>query len=208
MVNLLPTNIYDFYLKTRSSILKRLEDFAQVPESKHFYELCYCICTPQSKARSAFEVQRILEETDFLHKPFNASSILRDPAHYIRFHNTKAERLLEAREKFPELAKVLKSNIGNEEKREWIVNNIKGIGLKEASHFMRNIGYRDLAILDRHILRHLNDYKVLDEIPHLGSKKQYLEVEALFKKFAKKVKIPIDELDLLFWSYETGEILK
>ncbi len=208
MLNSLPENIKAKYERLRPSILKRLEDFAQVPENKYFYELCYCICTPQSKARSAFEVQRILEERDFLHKPFNAASILREPAHYIRFHNTKAERLLEAREKFLEVKKLLKSDSSNSEKRDWIVGNIKGFGMKEASHFMRNIGYRDLAILDRHILKHLVEYRILEEIPQISSIKKYLEIEKLFLKFAQQINIPIDELDLFFWSSETGEILK
>jgi N-glycosylase/DNA lyase len=116
--------------------------------------------------------------------------------------------LLDARDKYPVVKKMLKSDKSNIEKRDWIVDNIKGIGMKEASHFMRNIGYRDLAILDRHILKHLVEYLVLEEIPQISSIKKYLEIEKLFMNFSKKINISIDELDLFFWSSETGEILK
>ena len=33
-------------------------------------------------------------------------------------------------------------------------------------------------------------------------------MEGKYLKFADKIKIPADELDLLFWSKETGEIFK
>lgn len=76
------------------------------------------------------------------------------------------------------------------------------------SHFLRNIGKRDLAILDRHILKNLKNLKAIDELPKALTKKKYLEIEGKFKAFSNKIKIPIDELDLLFWSQETGEIFK
>ncbi|MFI5201154.1 MAG: DNA lyase, partial [Candidatus Kapaibacterium sp.] len=80
--------------------------------------------------------------------------------------------------------------------------------MKEASHFLRNIGVRGLAILDRHILKHLKRLGVIKLIPTSLTKKRYLEIEKRWKKFADRVGISIDELDLLFWSIETGEIRK
>jgi len=89
------------------------------------------------------------------------------------------------------------------ELRNQIAEKVKGIGLKEAGHFLRNIGKsnNEIAILDRHILRNLQEDKI-------KSKKHYLEIEQKFLNLAKKLKIPIDELDLLFWSKENGEIFK
>jgi N-glycosylase/DNA lyase len=95
------------------------------------------------------------------------------------------------------------------ELREWLVKNVIGLGYKEASHFLRNIGKNDgLAILDRHILRNLNRLGVVNLIPKSISKKQYLELERSFSKCATTLGIAFDELDLLFWSMETGEIRK
>jgi N-glycosylase/DNA lyase len=95
------------------------------------------------------------------------------------------------------------------ETREWLVKNVKGLGYKEATHFLRNIGKNgELAILDRHILRNLKRYGAIRTIPETLSRKKYLQIEKQFQKFAQQVEIPINAMDLLFWSFETGEILK
>ncbi|MES2765089.1 MAG: DNA lyase [Bacteroidota bacterium] len=203
-----PQSLFKEYESRRDAIQQRLTDFKNVPESAYFYELCYCICTPQSKARNAFKVQAILEERGFLKTPFDPTEILRAPEHYIRFHNNKAISLLKAREIYPEVLKVLKSDLPNSEKRLWLFKNIRGFGLKEASHFMRNIGFENMGILDRHILKHLVKCGVFGELPLIGSPKQYLAVEEAFKTFSDTIGIPMDEIDQLFWSIEAGEILK
>ncbi len=94
--------------------------------------------------------------------------------------------------------------------REWFVENIKGFGYKEASHFLRNIGLgKDIAILDRHILKNLKKYGVIDKIPSsLGSRRVYLEIEEKMKGFSKKTGIPLEDMDLLFWSLQTGFVFK
>ena len=84
-----------------------------------------------------------------------------------------------------------------------------GLSYKEATHFLRNIGKNEsLAILDRHILKHLLRHNVITEIPHTLTKEKYLGIEKAFQKFADEIDIPINALDLLFWSSETGVILK
>jgi len=92
--------------------------------------------------------------------------------------------------------------------REYLVKNIKGLGYKESSHFLRNIGYSDYAILDKHILRSLEEFGVIKEIPKSLNKKKYLEIEEKMKLWSKEIKIPMDELDLVLWSRKTGEVLK
>ena len=95
------------------------------------------------------------------------------------------------------------------EAREWFVDNVKGIGLKEASHFLRNIGLgEDLAILDRHILKNLALLGVIEEVPASLSRRLYLEIEDRMRKFAENIKIPMSHLDLLLWYMETNEIFK
>ena len=86
---------------------------------------------------------------------------------------------------------------------------MKGLGYKEASHFLRNIGVGlDLAILDRHIIKNLKRYGVIEEVPKSLTPKKYLEIEEKMKEFARRIDIPMPELDLLFWSMETGEVFK
>ena len=85
---------------------------------------------------------------------------------------------------------------------------VYGLGYKESSHFLRNIGRKNLVILDRHVLKNMVKYKVLEEIPKSLSKNKYLEIENKFKQLASNNDISVDELDLLFWSLETGEVFK
>jgi N-glycosylase/DNA lyase len=95
------------------------------------------------------------------------------------------------------------------EMREWLVSNLKGIGYKEASHFLRNIGFgKDIAILDRHILKNLKKHGVIREVPKTLTPKKYKEIENQMRDFSRKVRIPIEDMDLLFWSEETGEVFK
>jgi len=196
-------------LATRGDAIRtRLAEYAAVPRKDYFYELCYCLLTPQSSARNADKAIRLLEEKNFFTTPFDAESLLRRKEHYIRFHKIKAKRLLKAREQFPEIEKEILSDSPPLQKREWLVQHVDGMSLKEASHFLRNIGFRDLAILDRHIITHLIHCGVIRKRPATLTRKRYLAIEKKFKSFAASVNIPIDELDLLFWSSETGVILK
>lgn len=204
----LPENIHEKYIELKEPIRNRLEHFKNTPEKGYFYELCYCICTPQTKAASALIVQSKLEDIDFFNQDINPVNILREPAHYIRFHNEKSKRLVDAKNLFPDIIKIIHSEIGNIEKRDWLARNFKGIGMKESSHFLRNIGFTGLTILDRHIFKHLKLCEVIEDIPKSINFNKYKQIEHLFLQFSEEIGIPIDELDLLFWSYETGSILK
>ncbi|PIW67114.1 MAG: DNA lyase, partial [Candidatus Omnitrophica bacterium CG12_big_fil_rev_8_21_14_0_65_42_8] len=44
--------------------------------------------------------------------------------------------------------------------------------------------------------------------PKSLAKKEYLDIENKLRDFCKKINISMDELDLLFWSKETGIIFK
>ncbi len=204
----LSDELYEKYLELKPAIQSRLADFKSLPEDEYFYEFCYCICTPQSKAANAGLVQAELMEMDFLNNPFDPVWILRKPNRYIRFHNQKAIRLLRARDEFPGILNMLNSDLDNYSKRDWLESNFSGFGMKESSHFLRNIGYDNLAILDRHILRHLINCEVFDELPKINNAKHYREAEKKFLIFADRIGIPMDELDLLFWAFSAGEILK
>jgi N-glycosylase/DNA lyase len=109
---------------------------------------------------------------------------------------------------FPEILVRLTDSFSSADLRVWLVQNVHGLGWKEASHFLRNIGHRNLAILDRHILKNLKRHNVVKRLPKTLTPRRYLSIEAQFARFSEAVGITIDELDLFFWSRETGEILK
>lgn len=196
--------------KRKKIIRNRLKDFKKVSKNNKslFSELCFCLLTPQSKAKICDKAIQNLVKTNFLFEG-NEKEVKKHLVG-VRFGNNKSKYIVEARELFSKnFVKKLKDFSNPLELRFWLVNNVKGIGFKEASHFMRNIGiYEDVTILDRHILKNLDKYNVIDEVPKNLSKNKYLEIEEKMKKFADKINIPIEELDLLFWSEETGEVFK
>jgi N-glycosylase/DNA lyase len=197
-----------FYNQYKSEIQSRIKDFTKVPKEKYFYELVYCLCTPMSKATNATKVQSIFEEINFLQNPINPEEILSNPENYIRFHNQKSKYIIEAQTNYHKIQTIISSDEDNFAKREKLVKNVKGIGYKEASHFLRNIGIFGLAILDRHILRNLAKYQQFDLNSSISSKKQYEKVEKSFFNFSKLCNLEVEELDLLLWFKETGKILK
>ena len=87
------------------------------------------------------------------------------------------------------------------------MRNIKGIGYKEASHFLRNIGYTEYAIIDFHIVDLLVKNNLLQK-PKAITKTKYLEIELLLKSIGNKLNLNMAELDLYLWFLETGKILK
>ena len=92
--------------------------------------------------------------------------------------------------------------------REFLVSNVKGLGFKEASHFLRNIGYRDLCIVDRHVINLMHELKVFKNNDPPKNPKQYLLMEKTIKDYAKRIDIDVDELDLLLWSIKTGIVFR
>ncbi len=197
-----------------NAIRARLADFAAVSPGAYFYELAYCLLTPQSSAVNATRAVEALQAIRFFDDQVDAVPILRSRDHYIRFHNTKGRHLREARQIFPEILLRITDQNGHSRNpdgpalRLWLTAHVRGLGWKEASHFLRNIGYTNLAILDRHILKNLQRHGVVRTLPQSLTPKRYADIEKRFARFAATVGVTMDELDLLFWSRETGEIRK
>ena len=208
--------INDIYLAKQDEIQSRLDEFKRVwhesNEKDIFAELIFCILTPQSRAKSCWNAVKKLLDRNLLLKG-EANKIVKELSG-VRFKYRKAEYIIEARKLFTINGRISirpKMKRFDEIKgaREWLVQNVKGIGYKEASHFLRNIGLGDnLAILDRHILKNLHLLGLIEEIPSSLSRKMYFEIESKMKKFASKINIPTNQLDLVLWFKETGEIFK
>ncbi len=206
------------YLENKKAIDARLKDFHEVWEKgsdeRIIHELIFCIFTPQSKATSCWAcVEKIIEKKLLLNS--TPAQLLKLPEmNMVRFKNKKAVYACLARDKFVKngkinIRKVLAGFKTDEEKREWLVKNIKGYGYKEASHFLRNIGFtEELAILDRHILKNLVKMGVIPSVPETLTKARYLEIEEKMRKFTKKIGISMGALDLTLWFREAGKIFK
>lgn len=201
-------------LKTDSiwqDILQRLGEFevkGREGNKSWFSELCFCLLTANSRADTAIAIQAELGAEGFcsLSQDDICQCIIK---HKHRFHNNKSKYIIQARRHVDIKSKVMAvaKVSGEVTAREFLVKNIKGLGYKEASHFLRNVGFKNLAILDRHILRTLSEEGLID-MPKSITKKRYLEIESIFNGIAEKLAISPAHLDLAMWYLKTGRVLK
>lgn len=208
--------IKKIYSQVKKQIHARLREFERLlhagSEKEVFEELVFCLLTPQSKAKACWATVNSLLGKNLLYKA--DASRLSGELNRVRFRNNKAKYIVRARGMFVTKDGIyLKSKIKQFKDifcaREWLVKNVKGMGYKEASHFLRNIGLgKDIAILDRHILKNLKAFGVIGEIPKSLTRNRYMEIEERMKRFSKKIGIPLNHLDLLFWYKEAGEVFK
>lgn len=202
------------FLEKKQKIKKRLTEFREVwngTDKEIFAELCFCVCTPQSKAIYCDKAIKGLVKGNVLYK--GALEDIRAGLKAVRFPNNKSRYIIKNRKLFTYKGKIrIKNKIDLKDvvqARNWIVKNVIGVGYKEASHFLRNIGQgEDLAILDVHILRNMVKYKIIKEVPKTITKKTYIELEGKLQSFADRLNMSMGELDLLLWSKQTGIIFK
>ncbi len=205
------------YREKKKEIIGRLGEFDDCLTKKDdadvFKELAFCLLTPQSKAQCCWDAIQTISSLNLLLA--GTENDLKKHLQRVRFHNKKARYLAGAREIFRNAGCLSVKNVlaqfsDAHECREWLVKNVRGLGYKEASHFLRNIGFggNQIAILDRHILKNLLLFGVIREIPKSLSKSKYLDVERKMAGFSRSLRIPLAHLDLLFWYKETGEIFK
>ena len=193
------------YNEINQDIKEKLRGFREKNKKGIKMELVFCLLTPQSEAKNCWRAVKKIEKQKF---PSEEKIILKY-LDGIRFKFKKANYVKQALENFDNTYRRIKREKDYFKLREYLVENIKGIGWKEASHFLRNIGKGDnFAILDRHVLNCLKRYKVIKEIPLNISKKNYFKIENKMKNFSARLKIPISHLDFLFWYIEKGEIFK
>lgn len=198
--------LQNIHEKIKDKIEKRLKEFKENGKSneKMLKELIFCLLTPQSKAKSCWKAV----DTIFKSNEWNEKNLIKK-LNGVRFKYKKAKYVIEARNKFNEIKEAMKEIKEEKEAREWLVKNIKGMGYKEASHFLRNIGKaNNLAILDRHILKNMKTYGIIDEISKPITRKKYMMVEKKFIEFAEKNGLLPTHLDFILWYKETGEVFK
>lgn len=199
-------NVGEEYKKRKFEIQSKLEEFSKnrdLDKDDLFLELCFCLSTPLSKAeRAAQVINKGNKELLIYGSEKDVANLLKG---FVRFHNNKACYIVKARKFMDLLDNLPKDSV---EARKLLVESIDGLGMKEASHFLRNIGYKNICIIDGHITNCLCDMKVIEDRKRPSSEKEYLKVEQKMKYYSNKVGIDVDELDLLFWSSKTGKIIK
>lgn len=204
--------IYRDHKSEISSRLKRFRDtWIYSSDEDLFTEMAFCVFTPQSKAHSSWNAAKQLRDSKLLFEggADEIGSIV--STNGVRFHKNKTRYLLENRDKFYPNTKNIIMNYLNDDiliARENLKKDVKGWGYKEASHFLRNIGFgSEIAILDRHIMRTLVNEGVLPEIP-ANLNKNYLTVEKKMIDYCNDMNIEPDAMDLVMWYNVNGEFFK
>jgi N-glycosylase/DNA lyase len=195
--------------KLRARVLERAEEFLlnnKAGEDIWFRELVLCILTANSSFISAYKALNCVFEYNFFSlDQYKLSKILKECGY--RFYNLKSKYLMEAKSLYGSLKKIIKPLADRDqwEAREFLVNKVNGIGYKEASHFLRNVGYFDLAIIDRHVLRFITD--IVGDIK-LRKRRDYFLVEGLLRSIADGLNIQVGLLDLFIFFKQTKTLVK
>ena len=203
------------YLEKKDAIGAQLKEFREVldkgDDNRVFEELAFCILTsaagPKMGQKSINAIKDVLiqgGEEDIYERLLN-----------VHKYPEKASFIVHTREylrsQFDFRLKDLILSFGDPlERRDFFAlnRNIKGIGFVQASHFLRNIGFTEYAILDKNIVLALYQLEIIDSPKPPTTRKKYLEIEGRLKEFARELGIGADELDLLLWSEKTGHIPK
>ena len=200
---------YSWFYHNNSLVLMPVET---KDDYRIFEELCFCIFTANTSAemglRAVDAVRNVLANG-------TADEMTRRLEGIYRFNNVRPAHIIHTRNYLKnnlnfELKKKINSFRDKNELRNFFALNkdIKGLGYKEASHFLRNIGFKGYGILDKHIINSLHEFGVIETSEKPKNNKEYLEIEQKFIDFSKQVGIDMDEMDLLLWSRKNGRILK
>ena len=208
--------IKENYQLRRDEIRGRIAEFENVwrneNDARLWEEMVFCFFTGGCSAKMGL---RSIEAVRPLLLNGNHEDLMNALVGVHRYPRARSGYIVASREFLNEnygmcLRQRLESFTDDLERRDWLVKEkrIKGLGYKEASHFLRNIGLKGYAILDKHILRSLAELKFIDDPKPPNTRLRYLTVENKLKELAALTKIDFDELDLVLWSIKTGEILK
>lgn len=200
-------------------IQRRIEDTALVDDERVlWWELSTCVLSsqvPYSLATASADLideARILVEHnvgrsveaqlfDALSQPVNVNGRLRA----YRFPAAKASQLAQTHQRVWReaggLGGLVSGLVCAEDTRHWLIKYAPGLGPKQASMFLRNIGLSyDLAVLDRHVLRYM-------ELSGLGSNNTrgvntisaYRDMEESLRVHADQVGCSVGILDWAIW---------
>lgn len=199
------------YLKktdVKKKIDRKTSVFSKIKNKSNkeiFKELSFCVLTANYNAKKAIEIQKKIGSGFITLSQKQLAESLKKLGY--RYPNIRSEYIVYNRQYIDDLKKVLK-NFKGLALRDWFAENIKGLSYKESSHFLRNIGYNDYAIIDFHIVDVLIEHGYLKEKPKSLNRQRYLEIENILEKISKKVNLSQGELDFYLWYLETRTILK
>ncbi|MCX7653839.1 MAG: N-glycosylase/DNA lyase [Fervidobacterium sp.] len=162
-------------------------------EEELFSELSFCILTANWSAQGGIKAQKLIGDGFIYLSEEDLAQKLREIGH--RYPEARAKFIASNRWILGQLRKLLLES----DPREFFVKNVKGLGWKESSHFLRNVAFTNYAILDKHVLRTMMRYGIIQQIPKGWTKKRYLDYEERLRKVSVAFGEHLGKFDLYLW---------
>ncbi len=209
-------NIRAVHTERHDEIKGRLAEFRSVwlggSDLRLWEEMVFCFFTGGCSARMGI---RSIEAVRHLLADGSQQDLAAALTGVHRYPNARSRYIVASRDHLMEhcglrLREKLSSFSDDMERRDWLVKDkgIKGLGYKEASHYLRNIGFSGYAILDKHVLNCLAELGLIDDPSPPTRRDRYIATETALRDLSSDLNIDMDEMDLVLWSMKTGEILK
>jgi len=160
----------------------------------------------------------VFDNLDYVHDPIHLEELLsgelsrpiadsNSPCHgrRFRFWRTKAHAIAQTMHAVygegTSIRTILSASAHDGEARDKLVRIAVGIGPKQASLFLRNIGCAaNLAVLDSHVLRYMRWLGIVRSIPRaLQSIKAYEVLEGKLASYASAIGYPLKFIDEAIW---------
>lgn len=121
-----------------------------------------------------------------------------------RFPNAKARQINSAWENLYgsgiSLREIMNEHLDSSELRATLVQRVPGLGMKQASMYLRNVyNSFELAIIDSHVLKYMDVMNMVKKVPSAISQAQYLAKESMLSKYAEKFGYPVGCVDYAIW---------
>jgi len=184
---------------------KEFKKLGSKSNEEWFKELCFCILTANYSATLGIKIKKRIGDGFVELNQEQLYEQLKKAGH--RFGRRRTEYIMSARAYAHNIKDKVMSFRDGKRAREWVERSIYGLGMKESSHFLRNVGFDDVAIVDRHITNIMVEHNLISR-PNTITKRKYLQIEEIIKRISEETCIPMGKLDLYLWYMKTGKVLK
>ena len=206
------------------------KNWNQLTENQIWRELCFCLLSGNvafELVKSTIEVLEskgfldfnwILEEQkskEYIFKLFNEPNFepkkKNGELRKYRYPKKRSEEITKAAKLLysnSSLKTMLEKTASDIEIRNFLAQNVPGIGIKESSHFLRNIGYSNsLAIIDIHVLNFLKQHNFVhsDDVLTL-TESRYMKLEKILQNLADFPGLDLGIFDLSIWHFMRNKL--
>jgi len=190
------------------------EKWKRIPESDIRKIAILRICSSQTRVVNLRSLEYSPEIDKLLNKTSEEEVLTILKKHNIRFHNRKTKWIrhllsLDILALIQDIGEFSGTSLEQERRaRKRIITTIRGMGLKTASDFLKDIGFsKYLAVVDSRVLGFLQNMGLASKqvkADKLSNRKIYYKLECIENVLAQKMSITVSELDEKIMAY-TGK---